>query len=91
MKKALNSSLEPGCARFDVLQDQQDDSKFVLIEIFKNETASAAHEETAHYMECKAKVADMMAEQGQARTFDNIDPSTGTLPVWDHKDNFKFV
>jgi autoinducer 2-degrading protein len=93
LKKAFNSSLEPGVARFDVLQDQQDDSKFVLIEIFKNETASAAHEETTHYMEWKETVADMMADQGQARKFDNLYPftGTGTLPVWDHKDNFKFV
>jgi autoinducer 2-degrading protein len=89
LKKAVSSSLEPGVARFDVLQDQQDDTKFVHFEIFKNETASAAHEETAHYLEWKETVADMMAELSQARKFDNLYPSP--LPVWDHKDNFKFV
>jgi autoinducer 2-degrading protein len=44
LKNARNSLLEPGVACFDVvLQDQQDDTTFVLVEIFKNETASAAH------------------------------------------------
>jgi autoinducer 2-degrading protein len=89
MKKALNSSLEPGVARFDVLQDQQDDTKFALVEIFKNETASAAHKDTAHYLEWKKTVADMIVEPLQARKFDSVYHST--LPVWDHKDNFKYV
>jgi autoinducer 2-degrading protein len=89
LKKAQNSSLEPGVARFDVLQDQQDDTKFVLVGIFKNETASAAHEETAHYLEWRETTADMMAEPRQARKFDNLYPST--LPVWSPKDNFKFL
>jgi quinol monooxygenase YgiN len=44
LKNVRNSALEPGVACFDVvLQDQQDDTTFVLVEIFKNEIASAAH------------------------------------------------
>jgi quinol monooxygenase YgiN len=45
LKNVRNSVLEPGVACFDVvLQDhQQDDTTFVLVEIFKNEIASAAH------------------------------------------------
>lgn len=89
MKKALNSSLEAGVSRFDVLQDQKDDTKFVLIESFKSETASVAHKQTAHYLEWKETVADMTVGPLQARKFDNIFPST--LPVWNHKDNFKFM
>jgi autoinducer 2-degrading protein len=88
LKNARNSSQEHGVARFDVLQDQQDDTKFVLVEIFKDETASMAHKETAHYLEWKATVADMVAEPLEARKFDNV---SSTLPVWDHKDNFKYV
>ena len=88
LKNARNSSQELGVARFDVLQDQQDDTKFVHVEIFKNKTASAAHEETAHYLEWKETVADMVVEPLQARKFDNV---SSTLPIWDHKDNFKFV
>jgi autoinducer 2-degrading protein len=87
LKNTRNSSQEHGVARFDVLQDQQDDTKFVLVEIFKDETASAAHKETAHYLEWKKTVADMV-ELLEARKFDNV---SSTLPVWDHKDNFKYV
>lgn len=89
MKNARNSSQEPGVARFDVLQDQQDDTKFVLVEIFNDETASVAHKETVHYLEWKETVADMMVEPLEARKLDNVFPSP--LPVWDHKDNFKYV
>jgi quinol monooxygenase YgiN len=32
LKKALHSPLKPGVVCFDVLQDQQDDTTFVLVE-----------------------------------------------------------
>jgi autoinducer 2-degrading protein len=85
---ARNSSQEHGVARFDVLQDQQDDTKFVIVEIFNDETASLAHKETAHYLEWKETVADMMVEPLEARKFENV---SSTLPVWDHNDNFKYL
>jgi autoinducer 2-degrading protein len=87
LKNARNSALEPGVARFDVLQDQEDDTQFVLVEVYKNETAPAAHKETAHYLEWRETVADMMAEPRQARKFDNIFPSTPA--GWDYGDNVK--
>jgi quinol monooxygenase YgiN len=90
LKKAVHSPLKPGVVCFDVLQDQQDDTTYVLVEIFKTSTASTAYEETAHYyLEQKETVAYTMAEPSQARKFDNLYPST--IPGWGHNDNFKFL
>lgn len=50
LENARNSALEPGVARFDVLQDQADPTQFVLVEVYKTAEAPAAHKETAHYL-----------------------------------------
>lgn len=82
MENARNSAQEPGVARFDVLQDQADPTKFVLVEVYKTPDAPAAHKETAHYNKWRETVADMMAEPRQARKFDNLFP--GTVAGWDY-------
>ena len=53
---------EPGNLRFDVLQDAQDKSKFVLYEAYATEHAAAAHKETAHYLTWRDTVAPWMAK-----------------------------
>ena len=75
LENARNSAQEPGVARFDVLQDQADATKFVLVEVYKTADAPAAHKETAHYKAWRETVADMMAEPRQARKFDNLFPT----------------
>ena len=82
LENARNSAQEPGVARFDVLQDQADATKFVLVEVYKTADAPAAHKETAHYKAWREKVADMMAEPRQARKFDNLFP--GTTAGWEY-------
>jgi (4S)-4-hydroxy-5-phosphonooxypentane-2,3-dione isomerase len=62
MENARNSIQEPGIARFDVLQQMDDPSRFVLIEVYKTPQAAAAHKETRHYQVWRDTVADMMAE-----------------------------
>jgi autoinducer 2-degrading protein len=84
LNNARASSLEEGVARFDVLQDKEDPSKFVLVEVYKNADAPAKHKETSHYAEWRDTVADMMAEPRQARKFDNLFPST--TQGWDYAD-----
>lgn len=54
--------LEPGNFRFDILQDANDTSKFVLYEAYASEEAVSAHKETAHYFEWRDKVAPWMAK-----------------------------
>jgi len=53
---------EPGIARFDVLQQQDDPTRFVLIEAYRTADAPAKHKETAHYAAWRDAVAPMMAE-----------------------------
>ena len=77
LKNARQSAKEVGVARFDVLQDKADPTAFVLVEVYKDaEKAPVAHKETAHYLEWRDTVAEMMAEPRQARKFDNLFPKT---------------
>lgn len=87
LDNARNSSQEAGVARFDVLQDQADPTKFVLVEVYKNAEAPALHKETAHYQRWRETVADMMAEPRQARKFSNLFPATAV--GWDYPDPAK--
>jgi autoinducer 2-degrading protein len=58
---AAESVKEPGVARFDVLQDEADDHRFLLVEVYRTDDAPAAHKETAHYKLWRDTVAAMMA------------------------------
>ena len=73
-KNASNSVKEPGCARFDVVQDEADPTRFVLVEVYRDAQAVASHKETAHYQTWRDAVADMMAEPRQSRKFTNVFP-----------------
>jgi (4S)-4-hydroxy-5-phosphonooxypentane-2,3-dione isomerase len=61
IENSRNSLQEPGIARFDVLQQQDDPTRFMLVEIYRNAEAPAAHKQTAHYQRWAETVADMMA------------------------------
>ena len=78
LKNARESAKEEGIARFDVLQDKDDPSSFVLVEVYKNSGSPALHKETQHYAEWRDEVADMMAEPRQARKFVNHFPATAS-------------
>ncbi|MCW5698272.1 MAG: antibiotic biosynthesis monooxygenase [Rhodospirillales bacterium] len=53
---------EPGNRRFDILQDTNDPTAFILYEAYISAEDAAAHKETAHYLTWRDTVADMMAE-----------------------------
>ncbi len=53
---------EPGIFRFDLLRDEADPCRFVLVEGYLDQGAQAAHKETAHYAKWKALAEPMMAE-----------------------------
>ena len=61
LENARQSRLEPGIARFDVLQQADDPTRFILIESYRSDDAPARHKETAHYATWRDRVADMMA------------------------------
>ncbi len=74
LENASNSVLEEGIARFDVLQQNDDPTCFILVEVYKTAEAPAAHKETAHYAKWRDTVAEMMAEPRQGIKFNNIYP-----------------
>lgn len=61
-KNAEASLREPGVLRFDVVQDLSDPTRFVLVEVYRDQAAPAAHKQTAHYQTWRDTVAPMMAE-----------------------------
>ena len=59
IENARNSVLEPGIARFDVIQQADDPTRFVLVEVYRTADAPARHKETAHYQAWRDAVAGM--------------------------------
>ena len=74
VENAANSVKESGIARFDVIQQTDDPTRFILIEIYKTAEASGAHKETAHYKRWRDTVMPMMAEPRQGIKYTYIFP-----------------
>lgn len=72
---SLNSVKEPGVARFDVIRQQDDAARFVLVEVYRGPEAVAAHKQTAHYARWRDTVEPMMAEPRTAVKYSNVCPS----------------
>ena len=75
IENARQSVREPGIARFDVLQQSDDPTRFVLVEAYRTADAPAQHKETAHYQKWRDTVAPMMAEQRMSLKFTNTFPA----------------
>jgi autoinducer 2-degrading protein len=73
-ENAAASRKEPGVLRFDVLTDRADPGHVLLVEIYRDDAAAAAHKETAHYLRWREAVADMMARPRQATRYVNTSP-----------------
>jgi quinol monooxygenase YgiN len=71
---AGESRKEPGVVRFDVIQESEDPTRFVLIEVFRSPAAAAAHRETPHYLRWREAVAEMMAEPRASKKYLNVSP-----------------
>lgn len=74
LANARASVREPGIARFDVCQQDDDPTRFVLVEVYRDADAPARHKETAHYATWRDAVADMMAEPRRGVKFTNLFP-----------------
>jgi len=74
IENARNSVQEPGVARFDVIQQQDDPTRFVLVEVYRTEADPGRHKETAHYQTWRDTVAEMMAEPRSSVKYDNVFP-----------------
>ena len=74
LENARESVKEPGIARFDVVQQEDDPTRFILIEVYKTADAQAAHKATAHYETWRDTVAEMMGDARQAVRYHNLVP-----------------
>src|SRR5688500_12249332 len=74
LENAKASLREPGIARFDVAQQQDDPTRFILVEVYRADDAPAKHKETAHYQKWRDIVAPMMAEPRTSVKYTNVSP-----------------
>jgi autoinducer 2-degrading protein len=74
LANAQASVREAGIARFDVVQQVDDPSRFVLVEVYRDAAAPLAHKETAHYALWRDAVATMMASPRTSVKFASIFP-----------------
>ncbi len=81
---ALASLQEPGVARFDVVQQVDDRTRFVMVEVYKTGEAPAQHKETRHYAAWRDSVAAMLASPRSSVKFQSLcpeEPRWSTLPA----------
>jgi len=74
LENALNSVQEPDIARFDVIRQQDDPTRFVLVEVYRTSEDPGRHKETAHYQKWRDTVAEMMAEPRTSIKYTNVFP-----------------
>jgi quinol monooxygenase YgiN len=74
LENAKNSVQESGVARFDIVQQIDDPSRFILLEVYRLPDDPAKHKDTDHYKIWRDKVADMMAEPRSSIKLSNIFP-----------------
>jgi len=74
IENARHSRQEPGIARFDFVQSKDDPSRFVLVEVYRDEAAPSHHKLTTHYARWRDVVEEMMAEPRTSEKYQNIYP-----------------
>ncbi|MGH2365481.1 MAG: antibiotic biosynthesis monooxygenase [Chloroflexota bacterium] len=71
---ALGSETEPGCLRFNVLQDTQDANVYYFYELYKDDAALAAHRAASHYQVWRA-AADTLDGPTEATRCETVFPA----------------
>lgn len=74
LENARHSIQEPGIARFDVIQQADDPTRLVLVEVYRTDDGPAKHKETTHYAKWRDTVASMMTEPRTSVKFSNVFP-----------------
>jgi (4S)-4-hydroxy-5-phosphonooxypentane-2,3-dione isomerase len=75
LENARASVQEPGVVRFDVVQEDDDPTRFVLVEIYRTAADPAHHKETAHYLRWRDAVESMMAEPRRSVRYHALFPA----------------
>jgi quinol monooxygenase YgiN len=81
LENARNSVREPGVIRFDVIQQEDDPTRFVLVEIYRSLADPARQKETAHYATWRDAVEPMMAEPRRSVKYRALWPEP---PAWEY-------
>jgi autoinducer 2-degrading protein len=58
---ALSARKEPGCRQFDVFVDPKDRTKVMLYEVYNDEKAFEAHQQTPHFKKYVAEAVPLLA------------------------------
>jgi autoinducer 2-degrading protein len=74
IENASNSVRESGIARFDVIQQADDPTRFILVEVYRSQEATVKHKETAHYARWRDAVADLLVEPRTSVKFSTVFP-----------------
>ena len=74
IENARNSVKEPGIARFDVIQQLEDPTQFVLVEVYRTTEDPAKHKETSHYKVWRDIVEKMMEKPRSNIKYSNVFP-----------------
>jgi quinol monooxygenase YgiN len=82
LENARNSVQEPGVIRFDVIQQEDDPTRFVLLEIYRTPADPVRHKDTAHYATWRDTVEPMMVEPRRGVKYAPLfpDPDRWELP-----------
>src|SRR5262249_3559108 len=59
-----HSRAEPGNLRWDIWQDQSQPDRIVLDELYRDDTAVVAHQQTPHYKDCLSRIPDLAGSHG---------------------------
>ncbi len=74
IENASNSIQEPGIVRFDLLQDNEEEGHFRLVEVYRTPADADQHKQTAHYQKWRDTVAEMMVAARTSIKFMNLVP-----------------
>ena len=72
---ARNSRKEPGCLRFDVLRQNDNPLRFAFYEVYKDEAAVKAHQQTEHYARWRREIEALQAVPRSSDKFTTVDPA----------------
>jgi quinol monooxygenase YgiN len=54
---------EPGCLQFDVVQDAKDKTRFVMLEVYADDAAIKAHQDSQHFKDFRPVIGDLVADR----------------------------
>lgn len=72
---ARHTRSEPGNVRFDVLRHEQDETRFLLHEVYRTPADFTAHQQTPHYFRFRDTVAEWMAEPRVGTRYTSVFPA----------------